>query len=252
MAIERIKQLLEVSREARRLGLSSAEQLNALQIERFATWDVFLDVERIFAGLETWEASSIEQYFPTGGRLLVGCVGAGRELVALDKMGFDVDAFDCCAGLVACGNRAMSERGVAKQITLSRPDEVPTELAGPYDGAIVGSGGYMHLVGRTRRVEFLRQIRARLRPGAPILLSFFVRARDPEYQAIATLANALRLARGRRDPIEVGDRWWRGTYCHFFTYDEIGVELALGGFDLELFETTPRAYAVGRAFSAST
>jgi cyclopropane fatty-acyl-phospholipid synthase-like methyltransferase len=243
--------MLELSREAARLGLSTVDELNALQIERFATWDVFLDVERIFAGLEPWEARSIEDFFTGGRRLLVGCVGAGRELAALDKMGFDVDAFDCCAGLVAHGNRALSERGVAKQITLSRPDAVPTELAGPYDGAIVGSGGYMHLVGRARRVAFLQQLRARLRPGAPILLSFFFRNADPDFHTVASLANAMRIARGRRDPIEVGDRWWRGTYCHFFTYDEIGLELALGGFDLERFELEPRAYAVGRALSAS-
>jgi hypothetical protein len=243
----RVQQVLEVSREAAKLGLHSADQLNALQIERFATWDTFLDVDRIFAGLESWEARSIEERFTLGRRLLVGLVGAGRELVALDHRGFDVDAFDCCEGLVTCGNRALAGRGIAKRITLSRPDEVPAELTGPYDGAIVGSGGYMHVMGKARRVALLQQFRTRLRTGAPLLLSFFVRTPDPAYQAIASMANALRLARGR-ERIEVGDRWWRGTFCHFFTYDEIGIELALGGFDLELFETDPRAYAVATAF----
>src|SRR5512143_569500 len=183
MATSTLRQLMEVSREAARLGLNSADQLNALQIARFATWDTFLDVDRIFAGRESWETKSIEQYFTNGRKVLVGCVGAGRELVALDKLGFDVDAFDCCAGLVACGNRALSERGLAKRIQLSRPDEVPAEPTGPYDGAIVGSGGYMHLVGRARRVALLQQLRARLRNGAPLLISFFVRNReDPTYQ----------------------------------------------------------------------
>jgi len=109
----------------------------------------------------------------------------------------------------------------------------------------------MHLVGRARRVALLQQFRARLRTGAPLLLSFFVRNRDLEYQTVASMEKALRLARGGRESIELGDRWWRGTFCHFFTYDEIGVELALGGFDLEVFETVPRPYAVARAFNAS-
>lgn len=243
----RLGQLLELSREAAQLGLKNADVLNAEQIARFGTWDTFLDVERIFAGLESWEATSIERHFKPGSRLLVGCVGAGRELVALDAQGFDVDAFDCSSGLVDCGNRELAKRGIAKRITLSKPDEVPAALGGPYDGAIIGSGGYMHLVGRARRVAHLRQFRARLPAGAPLLLSFFVRERNPAYEAIASLANALRVVRPGSERIELGDRWWRGTYCHFFSYTEIGVELALGGFDLEVYDEQPRPYAVAFA-----
>jgi len=243
-----LQRLLAVSREAAQLGLSDAGELNEQQLDTFASWDLFHRVERIFGDLEPWEHQALARYFPPGRRVLVGCVGAGRELVALDRLGFDVDAFDCCASLVYTGNRALAERGVTRRITLAEPDAVPSELAGPYDGCVLGWGGYMHIVGTARRVAFLRELRTRLAPGAPLLLSFFVRGPNrPVFRAVASIASAMRVAWGRREAIEVGDRWFRGTYCHYFTRDEIAAELARGGFALEAFHRDPYGHAIGRA-----
>lgn len=196
-------------------------------------------------GLFDWEKNALTNYFGDCRRLLVLGAGGGREVLALLRSGYQVDGFESHPDLVAAANELLREEGFDPTVYLIAPDESPnTETM--YDGIAVGWGMYMSIQTRKRRVAFLRQLRTRTREGCPTLLSFF--PRDPanrQYYVSAFIANAIRRVLHRK-PAEVGD-WLGPFYLHHFTQDEVTSELAEGGFDMDHYDATEYAHAVGIA-----
>jgi len=108
---------------------------------------------------------------------------------------------------------------VEGRVITSRSDEAPEGL-GVYDGAIVGWGAYMHIPGRGKRVAFLKQCREHVRPGSPILLSFFTRpANNWEFRWVNAIAGSVRRLRRCAEKVELGDKLM-GTFDHFFTRED--------------------------------
>jgi len=198
------------------------------------------------SGLLSWEAQAIREHFPSSGRLLVLGAGGGREVVALDKLGYSVDGFECHPGLVASAAGLLARIGAASSVRLSPRDSLPDGLAqGPYDGIIIGWGAYMLIRGRARRIALLRQLHRRASGGAPLLVSFFARRGTSKYlQIAARVGNAVaRLTGGER--VEVGDDLDE-NFFHRFTEDEIREELDEAGFETVFFSDELYGKAVGR------
>src|SRR5262249_14907561 len=82
------------------LGLLSASDLNAVTAESFAGSKYFSSAEHNLSGLFNWETSAVNRYFRQGSRILVAAAGAGREVLALRKIGFEAEGFDCSPELV--------------------------------------------------------------------------------------------------------------------------------------------------------
>jgi hypothetical protein len=102
------------------------------------------------------------------------------------------------------------------------------------------------VAGRARRVELLRAARARMAPGAPILLSFFTRKPGEWHAAaVARVANAARRVR-RLERVELGDAMDE-TYYHRFTEEEVRSELAEAGFEPLHFSHEPYGHTLARA-----
>jgi len=218
------------------LGLLDRDDLSALtQVaydEAIGTigWDAesYLD-----SGLHRWEASFVERLQP-GARVLVACAGAGREAFELMRRGFDVTAFDCCSNLVEAARSHQARLDLPGRFVQSEPDSVPD--LGQFDAAIVGWCGYMHIIGRRRRIAFLQAIRAQLGAGSPVLVSALLRREGSRRFALATaLANLLRRLR-RREPVELGDELRQaGTFAHCFTGAELASEVEAAGLVFESF-----------------
>jgi hypothetical protein len=215
------------------LGALRREDLFDVDTAYYLELDRYRSDEHNRHGLFAWEEASLRDCFPPSGRLLVTAAGGGREVLALAARGYEVDGFECNPGLVAYATDLLARDGVAATVRLLPPDRAPA-AGGPYDGAIVGWGSYMLVPGRARRVAFLRELRALLPPGAPILLSFFTREPGtPRHRIVAAVARVVRRLRGG-EPIEVGDDL-TPNYLHPFTEPEIASELADGGFRIARF-----------------
>lgn len=219
---------------------------DCLSVAQYSRWGSYRDDAYTGSGLRTWELDALARHFPREGSLLVGAAGGGREVVALCRRGFRVDAFECVDALVDYCREALPRLGVSARVLPAAPNAVPAGL-GAYDGLIVGWGGYMHIAGRSRRVAFLRSLRGHVDPGAPLLLSFFART-DPSRALRLTfrIASALRRLRRSTDAVEYGDTL-DGTFDHRFVREEVASELAAGGFELVAYATEPYGHAVGRA-----
>ena len=196
-------------------------------------------------GLWYWELEMLKRYFADRRSLLVAAVGGGREALALHKLGYRVDSFECNPTLVGIANRLLAEDGYEGRVQLAQRDTCPPGST-VYDGLIIGWGGYMLIQGRARRVRFLQSLRARVLTGGPILLSFFTRPGDPgSFRVTLFVANFLRRLR-RVEPVELGDSLGP-DYAHYFTRSEIDSELREAGFELVYYSTQGYGHAIGRA-----
>ena len=227
------------------LGLAPPGVLDGIDDAYYRRQPEFLDEAYNRRGLWDWERAALERHFAPGGRIAVTGAGGGREVLALARMGFRPEGFEPNAALAGFANGLLAQEGVDLCVSLAERDAWP-DPSGRYDGVIVGWGSYMLMDGAATRINFLRQARSSVDPGAPVLLSFFARRGTVAYFRVAArVGTPLRRLRGR-PPVEPGDAL-RPNYVHFFTEQEIARELDAAGFDLLLYAEEPYGHAVGVA-----
>ena len=197
------------------------------------------------SGLQQWEGEVIERYFQDSKKILVLAAGGGREIYSLHRMNFAVDGFECNPKLIEFGNDFLERQKIPVHIAQMGRDECPV-TKNLYDGAIIGWGAYMLIQRRSKRIKLLSDIKKQLKPGGPVLLSFFVRnEKTKSFARIAKITNFIRFF-SNREYVEVGDSLLPGlNYVHFFNQDEIQNEMQKAGFELRFYQTKPYGHAVG-------
>jgi hypothetical protein len=157
-------------------------------------------------GLWTWEQGAVARFFQAPADVAVVGAGGGREVLALRKLGFVAEGWECQPAFVATANRILAEEGFPPSVEEVPRDAVPTGEK-RYQGAIVGWGAYTMIQGRERRMALLAALRARVTEDAPLLLSFFPRDGDERrFRLAAGTANVARRLLGR-ELAEVGATW---------------------------------------------
>jgi hypothetical protein len=246
--LQRWVRLLGILHEGFWLGCLDPEDLTAVTIRSFQQSLLYSGQEHNQSGLFPWERETIDRFFRPGSRILVAACGGGRELIALHRLGFEADGFDCSPGLVEASQRLLQGLGISSNVTLCPANEVPQGLM-PYDSLIVGWTAYMHIPGSARRIAFLRKLRASVPPEAPILVSFWVReGESPDEGRVFRLAKWFRSLRGRRvEALEPGDHVTNRVYHHCFVKEEIEAEFKASGFRMCHYSQADHPYAVGVA-----
>jgi hypothetical protein len=230
------------------LGLFSREDLHSLDHDHYSRLQPYGDEAYNLKGLFEWEKEVLGRYLPAAGRIAVYGAGGGREVLALENLGYEVDGYECHPKLRDLGNELLAAGGFADRLSPTPRDEWPG-LTGYYHGIIVGWGTFMLIPGRARRIALLRQASAHTNGGSPIFLSFFTRTKDSGYfWLVKVLGNLLRRVR-RQERLELGDSL-APNYVHFFTEREVAEELSAAGFELEMYKTSPYGHAVGRRSQA--
>jgi hypothetical protein len=198
-------------------------------------------------GLWGWEQQAIARQFGSCRRLMVVGAGGGREVLALRRLGYEVDGFECDPGLAARANELLAAEGLVGTMRPCAPDECP-HAEGPYDGIVIGWGTYLHIPGKGRRIDFLRGLRRLMSNDSPLLVSFLCRSRHQRrMRVIAGVANRIRWLL-HREFVELGDIL-DPHFFHFFTREEIVAELEAAGFQLVEYSEAGYGHAVGRSCS---
>jgi hypothetical protein len=227
------------------LGLLDRHALHAIDELYYHRTRMYHDESYNLSGLVPWEADVLEQHFQGCRSVLVTAAGAGREVIALERRGLEVAAFECHPALVQVGNELLARQRLSSRIVLAPRDECPAD-APVCDSAIAGWASYMLIQPRAARIRFLQQLRTRVPNGAPLLLSFFARDQDARHWRLAaTIANGFRRIR-RRPRTEVGDDL-APNFVHYFSEAEVAAELTAGGFRMVEFSTSGYPHAVARA-----
>ena len=227
------------------LGLLDREALHATDELYYRRALKYHDAQYSLSGLFPWEIAAIDRHFQGSRSVLVTAAGGGREVVALERRGLDVVAFECNPELVQSANELLSREGLRSRVALAPRDECPDEIP-MCDGIIIGWTSYTLMQHRSTRVHFLRQLRSHVPHDAPVLLSFFAQRKTARYlRTVAATANVFRMLRGRQRA-ELGDDLVP-TFAHHFQENELAAELEAGGFRLVEFSQSGETHAVARA-----
>lgn len=122
-------------------------------------------------GLHPEESAFIGRHFSEkGARVLdIGC-GAGREAVALGRMGFRVTGIDVSGKMLAEARRNAGKAGAEAEFKICNGIDLPFESAS-FDYAVVLDRALEHIQGRANRVRALREIRRVLKPSGILVFN---------------------------------------------------------------------------------
>ncbi|MEZ5341303.1 MAG: methyltransferase domain-containing protein [Acidimicrobiales bacterium] len=228
------------------LGMLDAEQFDETAEIAYGTWEKYREPNYNLSGLAPWEDAAVAAAFPSSGRILVPCAGGGREVAALASRGFDVVGTDPSNELVRSANDLLQANGIAGRVYHDDPGRVSAFDEAPFDGALIGWGGYHHIAGRDARLVFLSDVRSQLKANAPILLSFFVRADEDPYVNLAfRVAVAIRKLRRSKQAVQIGDTV-SATFDHYFTRNEVRREVEEAGFSVIQYSASPYGHLIAR------
>lgn len=121
-----------------------------------------------FAGLHRMTSMLLAERTPVDGRVLVLGAGGGLELRALADAhpGWSFDGIDPSADMLRVAERTIEPHAARIRLHEGYIESAP---AGPFDAAV--SLLTFHFIAREQRLETLRQVRRRLKPGAPFVLA---------------------------------------------------------------------------------
>jgi SAM-dependent methyltransferase len=206
--------------------------------------------EDIDGGLEVWERRMYEAVLKPSDRiLLVGC-GAGRDLLALREMVYEVTGLDPTPELVDQARRNLARRGVTATV---REGFIETsDLGQSYDVVVLAGNCYSFLLTAADRISTLARIKAHLSPEGRVIITYTGAARRPPL-AIQVTGITSRVAAADWRP-EPGDAFTRDPvthrllrYEHMFVAGEVARECAEAGLRVVRDVRTGGYYAVAVA-----
>ena len=230
------------------LGLLREKSLQDVTADEYAASGVFGSEAHNRRGLFNWERTAIETHFPARSKVVIAAAGGGREALAIVAQGFEVVAFDPDAKLIEeCRKRRTAEEAQRLTLMTVPPNAVPEIGDAIFDAGIVGWGALSHMTSSRVRMEFLRAFAALLKPGAPALISFHLRAPRSRADSIRdVIAKGVAAITLGRQP-QPGDRFRiedSASFLHLFTAEELRGEIEGGGFSVAHFAESPEAHVI--------
>jgi len=151
------------------LGIMSEKSLDLYDELHYNKSQKYTDDNYNLSGLFEWEKERIVKYFSKSKKILLLAAGGGRETVALIRMGYIVDSYECNRKLVEYGNVFLQKYTKDYIIKYLQKDSVP-DLIRKYDGIIIGWGAYSHIRGSEKRIAFLKKLQPFLKKDAPLMI----------------------------------------------------------------------------------
>jgi hypothetical protein len=205
------------------LGVMSERSFDYYDEFHYNRSQKYTDDNYNLSGLSGWEQDRIDKYFSKAKNILLIAAGGGRETVALSKIGFEVDSYECNTALIEYGNEFLQKNRIGHKIKYLPKNSVPDEIK-KYDGIIIGWGAYSHIRGKKERLSFLEKLYPFLHKETPLMISFLTKEEKGRQEKInKSVSNFFRFFSGK-DKTELGDRLM-SYFVHYFDEQEIKSEL---------------------------
>ena len=175
------------------------------------------------SGLFDWEKPVIEKHFSNVKTILLIAAGGGREALALSKMGFVVDGYECNPALIEYANRLLQKNGIDNKIKYLPRNSVPGGIK-KYDGIIIGWGAYSLIPGNKNRISFLESLSPFLHNDTPLMISFLWSSQKSRRDKITKNFSNFFRTFSRRERTEPGDKL-EPNFIHYFNEEEIKNEM---------------------------
>ena len=217
------------------LGVMGEKSLDYSDELIYNSTQKYRDDKYNLSGLYDWEKPMIQKHFINAKNILVIAAGGGREVVALSKMGFEVDGYECNTSLVEYATGLFRKNGIKNSIKYLPRNTVPDEIK-KYDGIIIGWGAYSFITGSKTRLSFLSDLYPFLHKETSLMISFlYSKKRTRSDKIIINVSNFFR-SFTNREKTEPGDRLIP-DYMHYFTEEEIRSELTRCNYKVKDFNT---------------
>jgi len=188
------------------------------------------------SGLFDWEKPMIQKHFSNAKTILLIAAGGGREVLALSKMGFEVDGYECNPTLIEYGNALLQKNKIDNKIKYLERNSVPAEIK-KYDGIIIGWGAYSHISGNRKRLSFLKALYPFMHNETPLMISFlWTSKRDRRDKIIKSISDFFRTS-SRKEKTEPGDKL-EPDFIHYFNEAEIKNEMTQSKFNVIDYNNT--------------
>jgi SAM-dependent methyltransferase len=207
-------------------------ELNRLHYSRPEVVGLLTDESYVDSGLTSGEASLLERLPLRKGRLLDLDAGAGREAIALARIGFEVTCIDFLPELTE-KTKAIAARHRLRVEALTQEVTALDLPAGTFDIVWLTSQMYSSLPGQAARIRLLQGVARTLKPGGLFACQF---RWHPEFgkTSLADFARrAVAVLSAGYVQYEKGDRLLGNSeFAHCFSSEaELRTEFARGGFD---------------------
>lgn len=174
-------------------------------------------------GLFDWEKSILDKHFSNVKTILLIAAGGGREALALNRMGYKVDSYECNPALVEYANKFLRKNNVNAKVSYLSRNTVPEEVK-KYDGIIIGWGAYSHIQGFNKRLLFLKGLYPFMHDKSRLMISFiWVKERNRRDIMIRKISGFFGFL-SKKDKTEPGDKLVP-NFIHYFKEEEIKSEL---------------------------
>lgn len=189
--------------------------------------------DEIDEGLNPFEMRVYCRWLPPSGRILLVGSGAGRDLLGLARLGYQVTGVEPLSDLVETARSHLARCRVSASVTLGSIETV--DLDSQYDAVIFAPACYSNIQSSSVRVGTLSRLRSHLSPGGRLIISY-IGSVSRSRVAVALMRISTRLAAADWKP-EPGDAFARyheshGNlyFEHVFRRGEIAQECAAAGF----------------------
>jgi SAM-dependent methyltransferase len=160
-----------------------------------------------------------------GRALVLGC-SAGRECVVLAERGWRVLGIDDVADLITIGRAYSEQKGLAIEYRVADATAPEALLDGEGPFGFVAFSIYSLIRTSARRLAVLRTLDRHTLDSARIVVIYQGRGCGVRLKS-RFLQHALRLA---RPSYERGDYYYKDTFLHVFSEEELAAEVAQAGF----------------------
>ena len=191
-------------------------------------------------GLSSSERDLLSKVPLNEGRLLLLCLGAGREAIALAQMGFEVAGVDFVPEMVSRAKKYADSQGVTLEALIQ--DITHLEVThGSFDLVWCTNEIYSFIPTRTKRLAILTTIADTLKPEGYFLCSFRLDSQTNPNRFTEIIRKVLAFATGNFW-YEVGDSFTSHEFIHsFLSVGEIEAEFTQGGFEVLYFDKSGNA-----------
>ena len=169
---------------------------------------------------------------PSGRVLLVGC-GAGRDLIALHRLGYDVTGLEQSPDASESARQHLLRVGLTASVLTGSIERV--ELEHDYHAIVFASSCYSNMRGSALRMATLARLKSHLSPGGCLIISYIGSSASQSPSGVALMRLSARLASSDWWP-EPGDTFVRPFWAdvlyftHAFRAGEVAQECAAAGF----------------------
>ena len=149
-------------------GLLRREELQAASIDQYRVFN--LTASEVDAGLSPAERRFYGTFLRDKDRVFLAGCGSGRDLIALQSMGYDVTGLEPVPELVELARGHLKRRGLSAAVHAGVIQTA--HLDGPYDAVIFSSGCYSYVQGSAVRVATLRRVAQHLARDGRVIVSY--------------------------------------------------------------------------------